>query len=75
MLMGPAPGHVLYMGRFTSIERPEQAPAPVLARVKERFPLFLTAPDVWVEPSLSSLENFARTEQPTPFPGTKSQAP
>lgn len=68
MLMGPAPGHVLYMGRFTSIKRPEQAPAPVLARVRERYPLYLTAPETWVEPSLSSLENYARTQKPAPLP-------
>lgn len=65
MLMGQSPGHVLYMGRFNSI-RPEQAPAAVLARVKERFPTFLVAPDKWVEPSLSSLENYARTQKPAP---------
>lgn len=68
MLMGPAPGHAFYMGRFTSIDRPEQAPEGVLARVKERYPLYLTAPDRWVEPSLSSLENYARTEKPAPLP-------
>ncbi len=66
MLMGPAPGHVLYMGRFTSIERVEDAEPRVLARVRERYPLYLTAPDKWVEPSLSSLENYARTQQPAP---------
>ena len=49
MLMGPDPGHVLYMGRFTSIERPEQAPPPRSSRgSRERFPLYLTAPDKWV---------------------------
>ena len=42
------------------------APPAVLARVKERWPLYLTAPDRWVDPSLSSLENYARTEQPQP---------
>ena len=62
----PAPGHVLYMGRFTSIERAEDAEPRVLARVRERYPLYLTAPDKWVEPSLSSLENYARTQQPAP---------
>lgn len=70
MLMGPAPGHILYMGRFSSIERPELADARVLARVRERYPLYLTAPEKWVEPSLSSLENYARTQQPAPPRGT-----
>jgi hypothetical protein len=66
MLMGPAPGHVLYMGRFTSLKSPEYAPPAVLARVRERYPLYLTAPDRWQEPSLSSLENYARTQTPAP---------
>jgi hypothetical protein len=65
MLMGQAPGHVLYVGRFNTV-RPEQVPPAVLARVKERFPQFLVAPEKWTEPSLSSLENYARTQQPAP---------
>jgi len=35
MLMGQAPGHIVYMGRYGSI-KPEDAPPAVLARVKER---------------------------------------
>lgn len=66
MLMGQTPGHIYYMGRFSSIESPEQAPPQVLARVKERYPKYLTAPDKWVDPSLSSLENYAREQQPAP---------
>ncbi|MCB0220457.1 MAG: DUF1838 family protein [Chrysiogenetes bacterium] len=66
MLMGQAPGHALYMGRFTSFERAEQAAPAVLARVRERYPLYLTAPNVWVEPSHSSIENYARTQKPAP---------
>jgi len=67
MLMGQAPGHISYMGRFATLERPEDAPADVLARVKERYPLYMTAPDEWVEPSFSSLENYARTQKPAPL--------
>ena len=66
MLMGQAPGHALYMGRFTSVASAEQAAPAVLARVRERYPLYLTAPDKWVEPSYSSLENYARTQTPAP---------
>ena len=66
MLMGAAPGHIYYMGRFTTLERPQDAPTRVYERVKERWPLYLTAPDHWVEPSLSSLENYARTQKPAP---------
>jgi hypothetical protein len=66
MLMDGAAGHIYYMGRFSSIKKPEDAPPAVLARVKERFPTYLVAPETWVEPSYSSLENYARTQQPAP---------
>jgi len=66
MLMGQAPGHILYAGTFGTIEKPEMAPAPVLRRVKERYPLYLTAPEKWVDPSLSSLEVYARDQKPAP---------
>jgi hypothetical protein len=66
MLMGPAPGHILYMGRFTRVKDLDLVSPPVLARVKERFPKYLTAPEKWEEPSLSSLENYARTQKPAP---------
>lgn len=65
MLMGQAPGHIYYMGRYSSIE-PHEAPPDVLARVKERYPIYLVAPEKWVEPSYSSLENYARTQKPAP---------
>ncbi len=66
MLMGTAQGNIYYMGRFSSIDEPAMAPPAVLARVMERYPSYLTAPDKWVDPSLSSLENYARTEKPQP---------
>ncbi len=67
MLMGPTPGHIYYIGRFSSIKEPEMAPPAVLARVKERYPIYMSAPDKWVDPSLSSLENYARTQEPQPL--------
>lgn len=66
MLMDGAPGYIYYMGKFSSIKTPDMAPANVLKRVEERWPLYLTAPEKWVDPSLSSLENYARTQQPQP---------
>ena len=58
--MDGAPGYIYYMGKFSSIKTPDMAPANVLKRVEERWPLYLTAPDKWVDPSLSSLGNYAR---------------
>lgn len=66
MLMGQAPGHIFYMGRFTSIENLDPVPQDVLARVRAEYPKYLVAPEKWEEPSLSSLENYARTEKPAP---------
>jgi hypothetical protein len=65
MLMGPSPGHIYYVGRFHSI-KPDEAPPAVIARVRERYPKYLVAPEEWKEPSLSSLENYARTQKPAP---------
>ena len=66
MLMGQAEGHILYMGRFTSVESLDFVSESVLARVRERYPKYLVAPEEWEEPSLSSLENYARTQKPAP---------
>jgi hypothetical protein len=35
--------------------------------VLAKFPQYQVAPEKWVEPSLSSLENYARTEKPAPL--------
>jgi hypothetical protein len=66
MLMGQAPGHVVYAGMFSTVKSVDSVPPAVARRVKERYPLYLAAPDVWEEPSYSSLENYARTQKPAP---------
>lgn len=66
MLMGATPGHIYYKGTFTSVHGVENVPAVVAKRVRERFPQYQVAPEKWVEPSLSSLENYARTQKPAP---------
>lgn len=66
MLMGQTPGHIVYAGTFSSVESMDQVPPAVAKRVRERFPLYMTAPEKWVDPSLSSLENYARTQTPAP---------
>lgn len=64
MLMGAAPGHIVYAGTFSTVAGIDSVPAAVRARVLERYPTYLVAPDKWVTPSFSSLENYARTEKP-----------
>lgn len=66
MLMDQAPGHVLYvcdMGAFDSFDN---IPRDVLERAEKMDPKWLVAPRKDYGPSLSSLENYALTEQPAP---------
>lgn len=69
MLMGDQPGHVLYVGLMASADSFDDVSADVLAYVRETFPEFLTAPDEDYGPSLSSIENYARSQKPAP-PGS-----
>lgn len=64
MLMDQAPGHMLYVGTMLSRTSLDGVPDDVLARVRQRYPKYLTAPEVWEEPSLSSLEHYARDQTP-----------
>jgi hypothetical protein len=64
MLMGKSPGHIVYAGTFSSVNGVDRVPKNVAARVLERFPSYVTAPEQWVDPSYSSLENYARTQTP-----------
>jgi hypothetical protein len=66
MLMGQEPGHILYQGMFTTAHDTSEIPENVLQRVKAKYPQYMNAPEKWVDPSLSSLENYARTEKPAP---------
>jgi hypothetical protein len=66
MLMGPSSGHCGYscfMGAYDDINMIDRR---VLDYTEKHFPLFMTAPDTWSDVSLSSLENYARTEKPAP---------
>jgi hypothetical protein len=66
MLMDQAPGHVLYvcdMGGFDSFDK---IPRDVIERAERMDPKWLVAPREDYGPSLSSLENYALTEQPAP---------
>ena len=66
MLMGQAPGHVLYDGVFRTYRDTKYFPAPVLARIRERYPQYMTAPSSWYGPNYSSLEHYAREQKPAP---------
>jgi hypothetical protein len=64
MLMGQKPGHLFYRSHTLKLNRVEDLPPDVLAYTEKRFPKYLTAPDKWVEPNVSSFEMFARDRKP-----------
>lgn len=66
MLMGMAPGHVMYEGEFTAADTTQYHDPRVIARVRARYPQFLEAPTKWYGPSLSSLEHYASEQKPAP---------
>ena len=66
MLMDQGPGHCLYVGTIASRTSLDDYEPDVIARVKERYPRWLNAPTEWSEPSLSSLEHYAREQTPQP---------
>jgi hypothetical protein len=67
MLMGTAPGHVMYEGIFRRFRDTKYYPAPVLERIKTRYPQYMTAPTTWYGPNYSSLEHYAREQKPAPL--------
>jgi hypothetical protein len=66
MLMGTAPGHVMYDGVFCASYTAEYIPANVLERIKTKYPSFMTAPEKWYGPNYSSLEHYALEQTPAP---------
>lgn len=67
MLMGQAPGHMLYMGIMGGYDNLDMMSADVRAYAGKHHPEYFDAPTEWVEPSLSSLEDYARTRKPAPL--------
>jgi hypothetical protein len=66
MLMGTAPGHVMYDGVFSANHTADYIPAPVLERIKTKYPSYMTAPTTWYGPNYSSLEHYALEQKPAP---------
>jgi hypothetical protein len=78
MLMGTAPGHMMYHCFTGSATQLDGVPPDIVRLVSERLPLFLTPPD---KPGKSegSLSRYMRTRKPAPPlaapPGVPSAAP
>ncbi len=66
MLMGQAPGHCSYECQMGTTDTLDEIDPKLLARVREKNPAYLSAPETWVEPSLSSLEHYALEQKPAP---------
>ncbi|MDX2224848.1 MAG: DUF1838 family protein [Rhodospirillaceae bacterium] len=69
MLMGRTPGHCLYQCYTGSAHGLEDLPQDLVEYTAKHYPKYLDAPTTWEEPSLSSLEVYARTQKPAPAPG------
>lgn len=68
MLLGDKPGNVLYVGNMTAYDSLKYIPDDIIKYTEQHLPKFLRAPDKDYGPSLSSLENYAREQQPAPLP-------
>ena len=67
MLMGQAPGHCLYNVMAASLHSLDEAPDQrIIEYIAKHYPKYLDAPTEWEEPSLSSLEWYAREQEPAP---------
>lgn len=64
MQMGPTPGHCQYNVFMGAVDDINKVNPKVLEYVEAKYPKYLVAPDVWEEPSLSSLELYAQEQQP-----------
>jgi hypothetical protein len=76
MLMGQADGHILYVGDMAGYKSMDYLPQDLLEYCRKNAPKFLEAPTEDYGPSLSSIENYVRTQQPAPVkPDVKVAAP
>lgn len=66
MLMGQAPGHILYMGTMGGYDSLDMLSASARHYAEKHHSKYFDAPTKWEEPSLSSLEDYARTQRPAP---------
>jgi hypothetical protein len=64
MLMGEAPGHVMYDGIFCSARNVDYIPKPVVSYMRAHYPTYFTAPTTWYGPNYSSLEHYAMEQKP-----------
>jgi Protein of unknown function (DUF1838) len=66
MLMGPTDGHCQYHTFMGAVDDINKIDRKTLDYVEKYHPKYLVAPDKWEEPSLSSLEWYAKERTPAP---------
>ncbi|MBM3514578.1 MAG: DUF1838 domain-containing protein [Alphaproteobacteria bacterium] len=66
MLNGQMQGHITYVTYMGGFDDMNSIPKKLLDHTKANDPKFLTAPETDQGPSLSSIENYARTQKPAP---------
>lgn len=67
MLMGPTPGHCQYNVFMGAVDDINKVNPKLLEYIAANYPKYLVAPDVWEEPSWSSLEWYAAEQTPAPL--------
>lgn len=67
MLMGQTDGHIVYTCYMGGVDSLDQLPEDLVLAAEAIDPKYLEAPTEDYGPSLSSLENYAREQQPAPF--------
>lgn len=66
LLMGQADGNCLYQCFMGGIGTLESIPEDIVKYTEKNYTKYLTAPEKFEEPSLSSIEWYARTQKPAP---------
>jgi hypothetical protein len=66
MLMGPTSGHAQYYTQMGAVDDINKIDRATLDYVQKHHPKYLQAPATWEDPSLSSLEWYAKEQKPAP---------
>lgn len=70
MMMGGQPGHLFYRSHTKKLPGGvDQIPADIRAYAEKNYAKFLSPPETWVEPNLTSFENYRLNNTPSERPG------
>ena len=66
MLMDNAPGRLIYNTRIFGLESPEQLPKKIYDYTAKNYPKYLSAPDHWEAPNMTTFETWVTQMSPAP---------